>query len=989
MADTTAEASASVSLEDTHAETRVSPEDWDEHRPLAGRPQIVVGGPGTGKTQFLCNRVGEAVQSNSLSPDEIIVLTFSRQGANDIRERLFDVLGPAAYRVNVSTYHSLAMRIVEAHSAVIGWDGPPSILTGSEQEQFVASLLEDEDPGTWSAAYKSILGTAAMASEVADFILRCHEHLLTPRDVEAFHRDQWRGIPAFYDRYLLAQVAAGRTDYGRILADAVHVVDSDTEISASYKLVVADEYQDTSPAQARLLLSLAANTQNLLVAADPYQSIYSFRGTDLNNVFDFPERTEQSLGISAERLILTTSFRVPSEILSAAVSVTARELPGGAGKVLSTRRGGTVSAHVFGLEAGEADWISADIEHVHLKDGVPLERIAVFFRAATSFADLLSRALDRREIPHTYDESRLSDQPIVRFVRDLVSAAADADDEDTIVRRVLQSPYIGVPPGAIIAMDRRRAAGESWPDIIASSVADGRFLADLLTDSSWAISQPAPAGLWHLWSTLPQFVRIATDESGVNERRAWTAFAQALDRLEERVPDATLLDHDRLVGRSEFEADPLFDFRLEKDRGVTVTTLHRAKGTSFEVVYIAQAVEGMLPDLRATDSLLGSRHLNPHLPTGTAAYRAFRLDEERRLAYTAMTRASSKVVWTATSDDGAHGQRPSRFLPLVATVAGRDHVTEPLTVRSFEAALRRSLHDPHSSDVDRLAAAVVLADGPSNGLGEPLERFGTRQRGHDSGIVPEELQMSPSQANSYKACPRRYAVERYLMTRSRETDAMRFGSLIHKVLEEAEREALDAGHERATADDALEWLDRLWDEHGFADDSVGRAWRTRAETMLRDMYRLWPSSACPVSFETSLSMTIDGTPWYGLADRIEANDSGVLVVDYKTGVVVSKAEAAESIQLGYYVMAASENAEVVENGEVVGAAFWYPTRPLKHSIATREFDMANLGRVRDTMIEIATAIRNETFDPAPGTQCDTCDVELICPARAAGAEAFA
>jgi superfamily I DNA/RNA helicase/RecB family exonuclease len=970
-------------------EIRIDPVEWEAHLALAGVPQIVVGGPGTGKTQFLCERIFNAIDTGTVAPDEVLVLTFSRPGANDIRSRLFELLGKNSYRVNVSTYHGIAMRIGEAHATDLGWTSPPTVLAGVEQEHFVAELLRDESHNDWHTAFKPILDTQQMAAEVTDFILRCHEHLLDSSDIRAHGRDQWRGLPEFFDRYLERQIETGRTDYGRILSDAIRAVETWPDVQAPYKLVVADEYQDTSPAQARLLLGLAANTLDLVVGADPYQSIYSFRGTDLYNVFDFPEATAVALGARAERLVLTTSFRVPEEILSSAVSVTARELPGGAGRVLSTRTGGSVSAHVFSLESHEADWIASDMEHVHLRDGVPLERIAVFVRSTTAFTEDLARALERRDIPHTFEESRLADEPIIRFVRDLVVAATSREQSDSALRRVLQGPFIGVSAGAMAGMDIRHADGQTWTDIVASSVPDGGPLADLLSDGAWADSERAPIGLWRIWESLPQIRELALDATRTDDLRAWTAFAQALERLEERSPHATLLDHEQIVGESDFEAAPLFEFRTERDHGITITTLHRSKGTSFDVVYIAQAVEGALPDLRTTDSILGSRHLNPHVPDDAGAYRSFRLDEERRLAYTAMTRASAKVVWTATISDAVEGPVPSRFLPLVASVTQSSHDTAPLTPRSFEAALRRTLNDPLSNDVDRLAAVSVLARGTTHGLGDPLERYGAMVRGRDDEIVPQKLRMSPSQANAYEDCPRKYAVDRYLMTQSEQTDYMHFGSLIHKVLEEAEREAFDSGQERATAKEAVAWLDRVWNTFGFGDDAVGMAWRRRAETMLVDTYRLWPSSAHPIGFETPLRLTIDGTPWFGLADRIEAKGSDVFIVDYKTGSPVTKAVAAESIQLGYYAMAAAQDPAITAHGTVAGAEFWYPKVVNKHAIGTRDFDMANLEAVKERMVGVTAAIRAEHFEPTPGPQCSSCQVALVCPARATGEEAFA
>ena len=967
-------------------EIRIGPDDWHAHRQLVDCPQIVVGGPGTGKTEFLVARIVSAIATGSVHPSRILVLGFSRQGVKDIRSRLFSRLETISFRINVATYHSLAIRIVEAHAADLGWSAPPTILAGSEQEHFVARLLEREDTSLWPASYRSILTTPEMAAEITDFILRCHEHLLGPADIAAFKRDQWRELPDFFERYLARQVELGRTDYGRVLADAVQAVKTLPSLSTRYDLVVADEYQDTSPAQARLLMGLASGTHDLVVAADPYQSIYSFRGTDLHNVFSFPDDTKAALGKRAERLILTTSFRVPTEILAAAVSVTDRELPGGAGKVLSTRTGGSVASHVFSALADEADWIASDIERIHLADGVPLEGIAVLVRSGSALTDELADALGRRFIAHTHDESLLADEPIVTFVRNLVQAVSGSD---TAVQRLVQSPYVGVSIGAMRAMALRHTNGETWPDILRSSLDDGDALAALFENTAWATTDAAPTGLWHLWSSLPHLVPIALDERRIDDRRAWTAFAQALDQVHARSPGSTLVDHEELVSRSDFEADPLFDFRRAGDRGVTMSTLHKAKGTSFDVVYIANAVEGALPDLRTNDSLLGARHLNPNVPADHAAYREFRLDEERRLAYTAMTRATTRVVWTATvsSDDG--GQRASRFLSLVAQISDPPRSSSPLTHRSFEAALRRTLEDPTETAVERIAAAVVLSNGNTLGLSNPLHRYRINKVGPAKGLVPSDLRMSPSQANGYETCPRQYALGKYLLTSKAENVNMRFGTLIHSVLDQVEKAAIEAGRERANAEEAVQVLDTVWEELGFGEDAVGKAWHRKAEGMLGDMYRLWPTSARPIALETNLEITIEGTQWLGRVDRVEEKGSDITIVDYKTGAPVSVPEAAASIQLGYYVMAATEQPEITAHGEVSGAQFWFPKVLKKAAITTRDFNMENLEDVRDRMVEITNNIRAEALDPTVNRGCDTCEVELVCPARALGAEAFA
>jgi superfamily I DNA/RNA helicase len=927
-----------------------------------------------------------------MDPSRIIALAFSRRGADDMVMRLTDLIGTAANRVTIATYHSVAMQIVEAHFDEIGWTRSPTVLTAAEQEQYAARVLATEDPRSWPAGYGTLLESPVMASEVTDFILRCHEQLLTPTDVASMSDERFRAMAGFMTRYNDQLTSDNRTDYGRILTEAVAALEEWPEIAERYELVVADEYQDTSPAQAAMTFLLASGTQNLIVAADPYQSIYSFRGTDINNVFSFPQAAEDRMGIPAQRIVLTTSFRVPAEILEAAVSVTGRALLGGAGKVASTRTGGVVESHVFPTVGDEVEWIASDIERVHLLDGVPVERISVFMRSRSAFGNDLAAAFERRSIPHSFSESRLADEPIVRFVHDLVAAAtSDGENERLAMRRVLMSPYVALTYGAVNELARLVDTGATWAEVMRAHVPDGGPLAALVENSSWATSLNAAAGLWEIWSTLPYLVAVALDASYEQDRKAWSAFNQVLARLTERAPEATLSDHASLAAGSDFEADPLYSFSDDTGAGVTIGSLHDAKGTEYDIVYVANAVEGALPDLRTRDSLLGTRLLSPHLPTDPRDYVAFRLDEERRLAYTATTRAASRVVWTATANnDPASGGQPSRFLPLIAAPTTPLVHPDPLTPRSFEAALRRTARDPLVPLAHRLAAIDVLVRGTDVGLADPLNRYGTRERGANDPITPETLRLSPSQADAYAKCPRKYAIERFLLARSETTDPMRFGNLIHAVLEHAERAAAGEDRERSTYGEAIVHLENAWDEHGFGNDAVGLSWKHRAEHTLNNLYTKWPKSGSPVAFEKGLTLQIGGVDWRGRADRIEQRGTDLHVIDYKTSATAaSVADAESSIQLGFYLLAAMSDPELADLGSFTGAEFWYPRKdPNKHAIVTRNFSMSSIDDVLDVLEEITTSIIAEDFPPVVGPQCDTCNVALVCPAREEGREAF-
>ncbi len=984
------------------SDIRVDPADWPDRVQPADRPQLVVGGPGTGKTEFLVRRATRLIEQGHAG--NLLVLSFSRRGAVDLDARIRSSAPDHASAIDVTTYHSFAARLVEAHATYHGWDRAPDVLPGPDQKRLVAELLEMEDPGDWSHAYRPLLTTRTFADEVTDFILRCREQLIGPSELTHRERDRadWRGLSSFLDRYDRTLRSRSVIDYGTLLAEAAALLldpQIADDLAARHRYVLVDEYQDTTRGQSILLQRLVAGHGRLTAAADPYQSIYSFRGADIQNVARFPEDFSIE-GVEAERLVLTTSFRVPADILDAAVRITAHELPGAAGKVIPAPGTGSVEAYRFTRQVEEAEWIASEIHRLNLEQRIPLERIAVFTRSKSRFLTPLSRSLEVRGVPHEPPDERLIDQPAVRFIFDLAFAAGrsgNADAVDHAMRRILLGPMFSISPALMAELLALRATRETaWSDLVRNGIDDGTALADLLADPSWATASPAVDGLWRIWSELPQIGELVTSPRRIPDRAAWTSFAQVLARWNDRNPEGTLLEYRDHSDSEEFEASPLLPYHDGDTDRVTVTTLHQAKGLAFDVVFIADAVEGIFPDLRSRDSLLGTRHLQPHLPTDAAGYLSFRLQEERRLAYTAMTRASRRVVWTATdSGSDLDGGTPSRFLPLATGTASVDESAgdpdtdhRPITMGQAEAMLRRVAADPVALPPRRLAAIDTLARGPAIGLRPARELTGVAERGSDTGVVERPVVLSPSQADAYERCPRAYVLQQKMRIGSDPNRYTEFGTLIHSVLEHVETAAQERGDRHGTADEALAHLDSLLTPGMFGENAVDAAWRERARAALQNLYALWPSTGAPVRLEIDLGLERGDVRWRGRADRIERRDGSIVVVDYKTGRTVTGDESAASIQLGFYLIAARETPELASLGPVAGAEMWFPLHPLKHTIATRPFDLGNLPDIERRMAAAAHGIADEDWNPKPGPACERCAVRTLCPAMPEGKEAF-
>jgi superfamily I DNA/RNA helicase/RecB family exonuclease len=978
------------------SEIRLEPGDWDPAVADSDGPQIVVAGPGTGKTEFLIDRVCHLIESGRARRDQIALLTFSRRAAGDVRRRVEEALDREGMPIAASTFHSLALRLLEAAPE----SERPIPLTTPEQIAMVGRLLAEEEPESWPVLYRGILMSPAFAGEVADFLMRCSERLLSPEDLEerAASRADWKGLPGLFRRYRAEMAETGRTDYATLLVSAAQLLGrpEGQELAGLFRYVLVDEYQDTSPVQAEIARLLARSHGNLTVAGDPYQSIYSFRGAEVRNIAAFSEEHP-----GARRIILGRSMRVPAEILDAALRVVSSgDLPGAAGPVKPAAHAGRVETYVFDQETAEADWIARDIENQIRVEGRSPSSIAVLVRSKREMLNELSRALTRRAVPHDSPETRLVEHPAVRMIQDLVTVAraggpvspdnlGEAADADRAMRRLLLGPLIGLSLGRERQIIRsRRHTSAAWPEILTRELPGHTGLLALLEDNSWATSTTAVDGFWQLWTRIDELERVVLDPERGDWRLAFASFSQVLERQAERDPSVPLEGVFAYADEDGIESTPLLPYRPSRQQ-VTLTTLHQAKGLEFDVVYIANAVEGVFPDLRRGRRMLRPELLSPERTTDPEAQHLFQIQEEMRLAYTAMTRARSKVVWTATSAGVDQGEsRPSRFLLAAAEpgiFSGKPVEIDapPISMSEAEVSLRRTLLDPSAPIHERLAAAQLLAR-PPKPWWEPTVFAGVPAPGPDRPILSDGLRLSPSQADSYITCPRRYALERRLHLSDTFSPYAELGTLVHAALEAAEKEVVGTGRSHAELDDALRHLDAVWEEADFGTPQLDDAWLVHARETITHLYSAWPGDGEPIALEKKVGAEVGGVEWVGVIDRLERNDKGLRVIDYKTTRnPPTIPEAKMSVQLAFYTTAVEG-----ETGEdVVDAEMWFP-RVKSKAVTKRAFDMDALPEVREIMEAASEAIVAEVWEPRVNDLCRRCDFRLSCPAWAEGKGAY-
>ncbi|MBC6469416.1 ATP-dependent helicase [Actinomadura alba] len=347
---------------------RALPPVLDEHQRRVVEhergPILVLAGPGTGKTTTIVEAVVDRIENRGVDPERVLVLTFSRKAAVELRQRISGRLRRTIRSPLALTFHSYAYALLR-RDAVLADDHPPRLLSGPEQLLEVRRLLEGEleDGGAqWPERLRPALATKGFAEELRDFYLRAAERGFGPAELielgRVRGRPDWVSIGGFMDRYAarfdIDPVPS--YDYAELIRAAAGLL-TDEEVRLrerdAYDIVFVDEYQDTDPAQEYLLQRLAGDGRDLVVVGDPDQSIYGFRGADVRGILDFPDRFRTAEGESAPVVALETCRRMGPALLDASRRI-AQRLPasGAAAARPASEPMGTARDHADGPREG-------------------------------------------------------------------------------------------------------------------------------------------------------------------------------------------------------------------------------------------------------------------------------------------------------------------------------------------------------------------------------------------------------------------------------------------------------------------------------------------------------------------------------------------------------------------------------------------------------------------------------------------------------------
>ncbi|MBX9394030.1 ATP-dependent helicase [Streptomyces sp. TRM72054] len=746
-------------------------------------PLLVLAGPGTGKTTTLVESVAARIARGG-DPERILVLTFSRKAAVELRDRMALRMG-AARAPQATTFHSYCYALVRAHQDSDLFAEPLRLLSGPEQDVAVRELLAGQPDlerlglahVRWPDELRACLTTRGFADEVRAVLARSRELGLGPDALDAFARrigrPDWRAAAAFLAEYLDVLDLQGVLDYAELVHRAVLLArrpEVAAQLAARYDAVFVDEYQDTDPAQVRLLHALAGDGRTLVAFGDPDQSIYAFRGADVNGILDFPRAFPRADGRPAPVEVLRTSRRASAALLTATRLLTQRmpltRLP--ADKVRAHRElapirdGGRVEVYTYPTPGTELDNIADILRRAHLEDGVPWGEMAVLVRAGSRTIPTVRRALTAAGVPLDIDgdDLPLRDEAAVAPLLTALRAVAEAEaegrtqadggstgDESAVVPA--EASDTGVPAekgNASVGSEQ----GPCWLDtetaltLLASPLAgmdaaDLRRLGRALREEERAGGNAVPPPSDELLARA-----LAEPERLVAHDPAYARGAQRLGALLQKA-------RERLAGGGTAE-EALWDLwegtpwpaRLERaarrggaagrnaDRDLDAVCALFATAARAEERTGGRGALNFLEELQAED-----------IAADTLAGRAVRPDAVRLMTAHRSKGLQWRLVVVAGVQEGLWPDLRRRGSLLEADRIGRDGLAEPLTPGALLAEERRLFYVATTRARERLVVTAVKAPADD---GDQPSRFLT-----ELGVEPRDVTGRPRRPLSVAA----------------------------------------------------------------------------------------------------------------------------------------------------------------------------------------------------------------------------------------------
>ncbi|WP_419663265.1 UvrD1: ATP-dependent DNA helicase [Desulfosarcina variabilis str. Montpellier] len=602
-----------------------------------GSPALVVAGAGSGKTRTLTAKFAHLVK-NGMAPEQILAITFTNKAADEMKSRLLQMTGlPLARFPWVRTYHSACLQVLKIHCRRLDYQPPLQIFTAYHQQKTIKEILLGLNYDK-----KHAMGVLSQISNA--------KNSGNPRAYFDRHPRQGnvRLIDVF-DRYEHTLKTANAVDFDNILLLTRNLLRDHADIREQYQnqfnYILCDEYQDTNDLNEEITRLLLKNG-NLFAVGDDWQSIYSFRMSNVGHFLSFEKKYK-----GAKIFRLEQNYRSADEIVQLGNRIIGNNENRMEKECFSAKEGGVVQVHEFDSDQEEARWVVDKVRSLGRMD-IPLEKMAVLYR--TKFCSLpFEQAFRRGNISyHMMGGKGFFERMEILDLNCYLTAAA-FDKDDTAFERVLNTPKRGIGPGTVKKISQMRSGDMSLKEAARKAVAERVLTPKLYTS------------LNELLALLDDIRDLKPDEA-IKRTIAGTGYMDYLENYVRRsnMDLTTRQENIEQLIHAAAQKETIVEYleeaaliREDKDeeeetRGINLSTVHAAKGLEFHTVFVVGCEEQLFPHWRSME-------------------RAEDLEEERRLMYVAVTRAEKCLFVTSASFRKGQFNPRSRFLDEIESVLDR------------------------------------------------------------------------------------------------------------------------------------------------------------------------------------------------------------------------------------------------------------------------------------------------------------------------------
>ncbi|MCI9627970.1 MAG: UvrD-helicase domain-containing protein [Eggerthellaceae bacterium] len=662
-------------------------------------PLLVLAGAGSGKTRVLTYRIANIINESKASPWEILAITFTNKAAAEMRERLSGLIGGAARGMWVSTFHSMCVRMLRADAEKVGFTRNFTIYDTDDQKRLVKTIMTELDINPKMIPLNTVLNRISQAKN----------ELIVPLDFEAGVVDPiGKRVAKVYIRYQERLRQANAMDFDDLLLHGFLLLKNHADVLRAYqerfKYVMVDEYQDTNHAQYLITQLLAAGHKNIMVVGDDDQSIYSWRGADLRNILEFEKDYPHASVVKLEQ-----NYRSVANILDAANAVIANNRNRKAKKLYTdSGAGDKIGVYTATDERDEGRWIAGEIEKLK-SAGSSYNDMAVFYRTnaqSRMLEDMLLRAgVPYRIVGGTRFFERMEIRNVMAYLSVVVNPADDVSFERIVnvprrgigkssveriqmIAREMNLPEIEAAELLLLDDETRASTKKAIGEFISliknartysgelraviEHIVDDSKMIEALEAENTDEARSRIENIKELMGVVDEFSQTHDDVDSMYAAPTDSEGAQSDDSSQDgsgaggAVASVELASGIVIIESQDDEeparvlrGDSLADFiewvRLRTDldsvsedgKAVTLMTVHSAKGLEFDNVFVAGMEESIFP------------HMNSIGEEGA-------VEEERRLAYVAITRARKRLFLTCAQTRQLYGQTnanpTSRFI---------------------------------------------------------------------------------------------------------------------------------------------------------------------------------------------------------------------------------------------------------------------------------------------------------------------------------------